>query len=240
MKKIVFLFTIMANVYVFSGCSGDGDSGNNQYLLIKNAVFMTGTPTGTQTTSTIKPTVTGPSTTMYLVNTPVTWKVDFSTITEIDVTEIIIQLENTSGSIDGYFVYPLTDAEIAAGYVDIETELVDTEPETTQVCNRDYRGNGVCYEKANEGVTNMDFAAAAEPAGAITYSPSEKKVATVPVPDTTAEYCSEWISMCSCYIRACATEESAWYDVGTGVYNCNGLDCTTAAQNAAAWCTRGC
>ncbi|MFH0799515.1 MAG: hypothetical protein V2A66_04960 [Pseudomonadota bacterium] len=229
----------------FSSGSGSGSDGGgtttHQYLMIPNAVFQSGTPSSAAAATTQKPKVTAPSNTTYTVNQTVTWTVDFSVVTEIEITEIIIEVTD----LDGYFVYPLTDAEIAAGEVEIETGLVDTEPTTSQVCNRDYRGNGTCYEQADTGVTNMDFAAASITGDNFsTYTVESATIENIESSDGGASgdtVCSSWTAMCSCSLRACSDGTNSWYDVGSGVYYCSGVgNCTSAAQQAVAYCTRGC
>lgn len=243
MKISLSCFVLTLSFAVLGSCSSG--SSNNQYLKIPNAVFVSGKPVGSLTTTTPKPVVTAPSSTTYVVNTTVTWSVDFSAaITAgVEIKDVIIEVDE----IDGYFVYPLTDAEIAAGAVDIDTEVVTTEPVATEVCNRDYRGNGTCYQKANEGVTGMDFTAAADDGTNLAWAPLVEQTVLIPVVEddnnssSGDEYCSGWTTMCSCNLRACSDGTNSWYDVGTGVYYCaSPSNCTTAAQNAVAWCTRGC
>jgi len=242
MKFSLKCFVLLACATSLVGCSGS--STKNQYLKIPNAIFVSGTPVGSLSTATTKPTVTAPSSTTYVLNTTVTWTVNFSAITDIEVKDIVILVDE----LDGYFVYPLTDEEITAGTVDIETSVVDTEPTTTEVCNRDYRGNGTCYQKANEGVTGMDFTAASDDGTNLAWAPYVEEIVLIPVAEddnnnnsSTDSVCSGWTTMCSCSLRACSNGTDSWYDVGTGVYYCTSTtNCYTAAQNAVAWCTRGC
>ena len=243
--KTLFLFVLTICLTTLTGCSS-GDT-KNQYLKIPNAVFHTGVPVGALSTDTPKPIVTPPSSTTYVVSQTVKWTVNFSAIVDIEVKDIIIQVPD----LDGYFVYPLTDAEIAAGEVAIDTEVVETEPVEKEVCNRDYRGNGTCYAKANEGVTGMDFTAASDNGTTLAWAPYVEEVVDIPVVkqddnnnnSSGDAVCSEWVAMCSCNLRACVDSDGsrAWYDVGSGVYYCaSPSNCTTAAQNATAYCTRGC
>jgi hypothetical protein len=244
-RRVLFCLTAMFSVIILCGCGGS--STTHQYLMIPNAVFVSGTPSsgGSAAPTTQKPVITAPSSTTYTVNQIVTWTVDFSVVTEVTVKDIIIEVDD----INGYFVYPLTDAEIAAGTVDIETEVVNTEPAKTQYCNRDYRGNGTCYEQADTGVTGMDFSAASDDGTNISWTPIVAETISIPAvennePDNSDSgdtVCSAWTSYCSCNIRACVDDTRSWYDVGSGVYYCaSQSNCTTAASNAVAYCTQGC
>lgn len=243
--RAIFFSLITVFALTLCGCSSGDD--NHQYLLIPNAEFISGTPTGTQAATAQQVVITQPTNgTTYTVNQTYTWKVDFTAITEIQVEYIIIEVED----VDGYFVYPLTDEEIAAGFVEIETEVVDTEPVKEQVCNRDYRGNGVCYEKADEGVTGMDFSAANGSTTTLSWTPPVEETVLIPVveededdEDYSGATCSGWTTYCSCSIRACVSNDAsrAWYDVGSGIYECaSPTNCYSAAESAVNWCTRGC
>jgi hypothetical protein len=278
-KTIHIMMTVAAGFLLAAGVSGcmstgssDGETTESssvettthQYLVIPGAQFFSGSPTAAQTgSSATKPRITAPANTTYTVDTIITWTLEWDITVEFEVTDIIIDVPE----IDGYFDYMLTQAEIDAGTVSIPTYVTWDVPEKTQVCNRDYRGNGTCYEQADTGVTSMDFTTAnidaydsnVEIVDLEINFEAEFTFETVVIDeyydddyDDDGSYdgdvsgdtaCSEWIPMCSCNLRACSDGTNAWYDVGSGVYYCASAsvgDCTAAAANAAAWCTRGC
>ena len=240
---------LLALCFLLTGCdTASESSSNHQYLVMPDAVFIPGPSPGGVAPTAQKPTVSTTSSTTYIVNQPVVWTVNFTTVIDIEVTEIIIVIEE----VEGYYVYPLTDEELAQGWVDIETVVYDEEP-STQVCNRDWRGNGTCYEKADEGVTNMDFSAVnsigcnaecVSTGGAgITWTPPVEQAVLIPVVvdeddsysgDTT---CTDWTTYGNCNMRTCSDGNNTWYDIGEGVYYCAAAgDCTVAAQNVANYC----
>ncbi len=263
---IVFLIACLLDIGSgVSGCftvdnSGDGDGSSettHQYLVIPGAQFFSGSPSGTLSAGAVKPTVTAPANTTYTVGTTVTWTLDWSLVVDFEVTDIIIDVPE----IDGYFDYMLSDEEITNQTTDIDTYVTWDRPETTQVCNRDYRGNGTCYEQADTGVTGMNFTTAnvAEDAVDLVDLEIDFMVEFTAEVVTISEMseddggdgdggggsgnttCSDWVAMCSCSVRACSDGTNSWYDVGSGVYYCASLsNCTSAATNAANYCTQGC
>ncbi len=268
MKNIISTIVIATACFIFSlvlsGCGTTTSTGTDdtteethQYLVIPGAQFFSGTPTAASTAgSAVKPTVTAPASTIYTADTTITWTLEWSAVIDYEVTDIIINVPE----LNGYFDYMLSEDEITNKQTEIDTYVTWDRPEKTQVCNRDYRGNGTCYEQADTGVTGMDFATANVDA----YDPTveivdleinfeaEFTVETVTISEvadddgggggTTGDaVCSEWVAMCSCSMRACSDGSRAWYDVGSGVYYCASIsNCTGAATNAVNYCTRGC
>jgi hypothetical protein len=161
-----------------AGGSGSGTK-QHQFLEIPNAVFASGKPSGSSSNTSQKIKITAPSSTTYSVGQKLTWTVDFTQVTDITVTDIIIEVDE----LDGYFDVPLTQAEIDSGVIAIQTELVNQEPSSGQICNRDYRGNGTCYgvASADNGVTSMDFSAADYVEGGATFSVTASVEATVTI-----------------------------------------------------------
>lgn len=267
-KNILVVAFAAAGILVLAGLSAcfssgsggddaddDGGEVTHQYLVIPGAQFFAGAPTAA-TTGAAKPTVTAPANKTYTVGNTVTWTVEWTAELELEfggVTDIVINVPE----IAGYFDYMLSDTEITNRQVEIDTYVVWDRPDKTQVCNRDYRGNGTCYEQADTGVTEMNFTAAnAGPYDGsvelvdleITFE-AEFTVEEVVISEVTDEgggggevgdtVCSSWVSMPSCNFRACSNGERSWYDVGSGVYYCASLsDCTGAAAQAAAYCSR--
>lgn len=241
--------------------SGDEDDSattttTHQYLFIPNASWYSGSSTYTASPASTAPTATvSEGSPILTVGDSVTWQVNFEAIVEVevDVSFIII----TSEEFDGYFTYPITEEDILNGYVEVEMELAESPPSTT-VCNRDYNGNGTCYEEVDSGVTGADFSVANEIGGEMTLTAAfevELTVSeTIEVSEEDADdgsgdnggssgdsYCSDWVAYCSCNLRACSDGTNAWYDVGSGVYYCASTsDCTAAATSAVQWCTSGC
>ncbi|MFH0799520.1 MAG: hypothetical protein V2A66_04985 [Pseudomonadota bacterium] len=260
--KILRLVSVISAVVVLAACgklgtssvsdSGSNVSGNSavahQYLKIPNAVFVPGSPPGSKGNTTQKPKVTAPPNTAYTLNQTVTWTVTFTSITEITVTDIIIEVPD----LDGYFVYPLTPDELAAGEVAIETEVVDSKP-GGQVCNRDWRGNGTCYGEADTGVTGMDFTAASYDDAQATFSWTVEVEATVTIEsvDSSASdtggttggsaggsggTCSSTYMVCTaCSIQSCCNDSgSCWYVYNGQTYS------TSAADQIAQSCVHVC
>lgn len=256
---------MLSFVTTLSGCafpslsSSDGEetSTTNQYLIIPNASWYSDSVSYSQSQGGGSfPTVTVSEGDQVLtVGTSVTWEVNFEAIVEVEADESFIIV--TSEDFDGYFTYPITEDDIQNGFVEIEMELEESIP-SEAVCNRDYLGNGTCYEQVDSGVTGADFAVVNNIAGEMTLTASIEVELTVSETtdfaddstDTegsedssgtsTDSYCSDWVSYCSCNLRACSDGTNSWYDVGSGVYYCSGSDCTSAAQQAVQWCTSGC
>lgn len=243
--------------------SSDDSSGTTQYLVIPGAQFFSGTPSTANSGQASAPKVTAPlNGTTYLVDTTYTWTVEWTAEIEaaFEVTDIIIE----APELGGYFDYILSDEEKTNLRAEIDSWITLEKPSTTQVCNRDYRGNGVCYEQADTGVTEMDFTTAnigTDQIGTdlieleISFE-AEFEVEVVTIEEYTDNSddddsdggssssdasCSAWVAMCSCNIRACSDGVNAWYDVGSGVYYCTSIsNCTSAAQSATSYCTQGC
>lgn len=179
----------------------------------------------------------------------VTWEISFEVLVEIEAEISVVVI--TSEDLDGYFEYPITEEDIENGFVDIEMELEESVP-SEAVCNRDYLGNGTCYEQVDSGVTSTDFAVASDIGGTLTLTEFVEVALTIEEIEETSdsgddgrtsgdEVCSAWVEYCSCSLRACSDGTNAWYDVGAGVYYCTSpTNCTSAAEQAVAYCTSGC
>lgn len=264
MRKINCRHALVAPVIVFlamPGCfsslsTSDADNDDNeiaasQYLIIPNASWYSGGPTYSAAAG-----GTAPSTSLkegnqiLTVGNSVTWEVSIEEIVEIEAEISVVVV--TSEDFDGYFEYPITDEDILNGFVDIEMDLEESLP-SEATCNRDYLGNGTCYEQVDSGVTSTDFAVANDVGGTMTLTASVEVALTVEEVEETSdsgddgggssgdELCSDWVAYCGCSLRACSDGTNAWYDVGVGVYYCaSTTNCTSAAQQAVAYCTSGC
>ncbi len=90
----------------------------------------------------------------------VTVLVDFSLVVEVEVDMIVfLGLDAGDTEFGDHWQWPLVDEEIAQGFAEVEISALE-EPPTQEWCQRDYRGNGVCYQEADEGVTGLGVAAA--------------------------------------------------------------------------------
>lgn len=257
---LAFILLMLSTLIIFPGCMSAFDGGSSdsesstthQYLFIPNASWYSGSSTYTTSPASTAPTATVTEGSPILtVGESVTWQVNFEAIVEVEVDVSVIVI--TSDDFDGYFTYPITEEDVLNGYVEIEMELAETPP-SEAVCNRDYLGNGTCYEQVDSGVTGADFAVANDIGGEMTLTASVEVEMTVDIvessDDSTTDdsggtssdaVCSDWVSYCSCSLRACSDGTNAWYDVGSGVYYCASTsDCTAAANNAVQWCTSGC
>lgn len=257
--SMVFVISIIIIAAAMTGCiassshdsndSGDDSYGESaqthQYLIIPNASWYSGSPSytlggGTAPTATVKE-----GSQILTAGNSVTWEVNFEAIVEIEAEVSIVVI--TSDDLDGYFTYPITADDVENGYVDIEMTLEESPP-STAVCNRDYRGNGTCYEQADTGVTSTDFAVANDVGGGMQLTASVEAGLTIAdTSDSTGggtsgdTVCSGWTSFCSCSLRACSDGTNSWYDVGRGVYYCASVtDCSSAAERAVQYCTYGC
>jgi|GEM_PF-3109223 len=195
----VFFFLVLS-LEAIGGCS---NKGGKLLLVIPNAMFVSGKPSGTQQTQQ-KPVVTPPSTTTVTVGQTITWKVDFTQVTDINVMVIIIELPD----LDGYFVVPLESTEVEAGTVDIPM-YVSEEVDST-VCQRDYRGLPViCYAPASEGTTDIAFAAASvtdEERGTLGWSDYQDGSITVQKPDNTNHgHCEDGQDAMPCNSSKCTS-----------------------------------
>lgn len=232
---------------------GGGTTTTHQYVIIPNASWYTGTATYNTVPGSTAPTATLKSGSSILtVGQTTVWEVNFEAIVEVEAEVSFVLV--TSSDLDGYFTYPISAEDVANGYVDIEVELETSTP-TEAVCNRDYRGNGTCYEEADTGMTTADFAVANDSSGTFMLTMEAEVGFVISETDTEdsddggsggggssgSTVCSGWTSMCSCSLRACSDGTNAWYDVESGVYYCAAInDCTAAAQNAADYCSYGC
>ncbi|MDO8520059.1 MAG: hypothetical protein Q7T11_07860 [Deltaproteobacteria bacterium] len=253
------IFALILALCVMPGCfsSSDSDTGGStttsQYLIIPNASWYSGSPSYSVAGESTAPsaTVTEGSEVLTVGNS-VTWEVSIETIIEVEAEVSIVVV--TSDDFDGYFEYPITEDDILNGFVDIEMDLEESLP-SEATCNRDYLGNGTCYEQVDSGVTSTDFAVANDSGGdTLTLTASVEVELTIDVVEETSDSgddgsttsgdatCSAWTELCSCSIRACSDGTNAWYDVGSaGVYYCASTsNCTAAANSAVAYCTSGC
>lgn len=254
-RVLVTVFAALCMVAFLPGCfSASGTSDNttttHQYLIIPNSSWYSGTPSYTASPGGTAPTVTlKEGSPVLTVGSTVTWEVTWEATFEVEAEVSMVAI--TSDDLDGYFTYPITQEDIDNGYVDVDMELEESTP-SEAICNRDYRGNGTCYEEADTGVTSTDFALVNDVGGDMTGTPTGGVGITIGEVDTGGDggdgggssgdtVCSEWVPMCSCNMRACSDGSRAWYDVGSGVYYCASIsNCTSAAQQAVDYCTRGC
>lgn len=228
----------------------------HQYLFIPNASWYSGSVNYSTSAGGTAPAVTvNEGDPILEVGDSTTWEVSIEEIVEVEVDVSFIVI--TSEEFDGYFTYPITEEDILNGYVEIEMQLEESPP-SEAICNRDYLGNGTCYEEVDSGVTGADFAVVNDIDGEMTLTAAvevELSVSeTIEVSEEGADdgsgdnggssgdsYCSDWVAYCSCNLRACSDGTNAWYDVGSGVYYCASTsDCTAAATSAVQWCTSGC
>ena len=96
---------------------------------------------------------------------PTVIHVDFTNITEIEVTAIVIVgvdfSANELSAMPGHWERPLTEEEIEEGAVDIEVVALPEKPKK-EWCFRDYRGVGTCYQELDEGLTGIGVSAASD------------------------------------------------------------------------------
>ncbi len=207
-------------------------------LVVPIGVFVSGAPDGA-VVSVQAPVVTTPTTT-WGKEVTYTWHVDFTSVQEIPVDEIVIDVPD----LEGHFVVPLEPEEIAAGSIDVPMWVGSQEAGET-VCQRDYRGIGTCYTPMTQGTTDLGFAAGNEPdpaapEGGIGLSAgSVVEIAVVGSPPTSGACAETWMpASCACTVEACCpSTEQCWYEVnGSTWFPCDGADCMGTIQAVAAFC----
>lgn len=127
-----------------------GGCGPRQYLAIPGAVVAGfpgdgSLPTLTAQQPTVSVVAGDPA---LLVGESVTFTIDYSTITEMEVTVILIWVLEVTD----VWIYEITDEERTAGKVDLVIEAVGEEP-SDDACYIPYHQQGYCAQDAESGVT---------------------------------------------------------------------------------------
>ena len=124
--------------------------GPQQYLAIPGAYAVADTTQVSGTAQAPSVTVTQGSSDL-VVGQSVTLTVNFTSVTEIAVTEILVIVAPSAEE----WVYVLSADELAAGSADLEVQAVDSKP-AAAACgvNTKYHQNGWCAQPADEGATD--------------------------------------------------------------------------------------
>lgn len=127
-----------------------GGCGPSQYLAIPGAVVSEFPGDGSLPTLTAQqPTVSVAAGDPALsVGESVTLTIDYSTITEMEVTLILIWVQEVTD----VWIWEITDDEQTAGKVDIVIEAVEEKPSDDE-CYIPYHQQGYCAQDAESGVT---------------------------------------------------------------------------------------
>lgn len=127
-----------------------GGCGPSQYLAIPGAFVTELNADDSLPATTQLPTVSVAAGDPALsVGESVTLNVDFSTITELEVTQIEIWVLEMP---DIMWIYEITEEEQTAGVVDIVVEAVEAKPSDDE-CYIPYHQQGYCAQDADAGVT---------------------------------------------------------------------------------------
>jgi len=121
---------------------------DHQYIAIPGARAIdegTSKPAATTQRPTVTITEGTPSLTL---GGHVRMRVDFSAMTEMKVSELIFMAKGPYGD----WVLDLTEAEMAAGYAEVEVHALKDSPDS-KWCQPDERGNGSCSQQADDGVS---------------------------------------------------------------------------------------
>lgn len=144
----------------------------------------------------------------------VTVSIDFSLVVEVETTTLVfLGLETGDTDFGDHWQWPLTEDEIEAGVAEVEFTALEEAP-TQEWCQRDYRGLGVCYQQADEGVTGLGVAAAGGDDASI-YSVFDLFIE--PMEEEAADSGGE----CSGF----TAEDCCGGGAGTEVVQCNIVDC---------------
>ena len=138
---------------------------NQQYIAVPGAELVPGSPNYTYdnayTVSLELPYTFVEGSPDLTVCDSTTVQVDFSVVTEFEVTELVFLDLVGASEFYNHWRIDLTEEEMAAGSAEIEVFALDEKPKQ-EWCERDYRGVGRCYQESNEGLTGMGLAAAGD------------------------------------------------------------------------------
>ncbi|MDP2314029.1 MAG: hypothetical protein Q8P41_14085 [Pseudomonadota bacterium] len=145
--------TLLAGLVL--GCSP------TQYIGIPGATWLESAPDEGSTVSGTPTVVVLEGNPDLVVGESVTVSVEFSTVTDIVVTEFLLVFAYSEAM---FWELPLTEEDSAAGVAEFEVFALDEEPAVDIWCPRNDKGQmiGTCYQEAPSGTTGGVLFAASE------------------------------------------------------------------------------